>query len=78
MNERFSRPREGALALPPYERAALAADLLASLDGQPDADAEAAWVAEIEHRRQQALAGQAATIDWDVAGARLEAGLRRP
>jgi putative addiction module component (TIGR02574 family) len=41
---------EDALKLTLSERAELAAELLASLDGAPDADAEAAWAAEIERR----------------------------
>ena len=39
-----------ALRLEPEARAELAAELLASLDGPADPDAEAAWDAEIERR----------------------------
>jgi len=39
-----------ALRLTVKERAELAAELLASLDGEPDEDVEAAWAAEIERR----------------------------
>lgn len=39
-----------ALRLTVKERAELAAELLASLDGGPDKDVEAAWAAEIESR----------------------------
>jgi len=39
-----------ALHLTVKERAELAAELLASLDGEPDEDVEAAWAAEIECR----------------------------
>lgn len=39
-----------ALRLTVKERAALAAELLASLDGEPDEDVDAAWAAEIERR----------------------------
>lgn len=39
-----------ALRLTVEERAQLAADLLASLDGEPDDDVEAAWAVEIERR----------------------------
>jgi len=39
-----------ALRLDADARAELAAELLASLDGPADADAEAAWDAEIERR----------------------------
>lgn len=39
-----------ALRLTVKERAELAAELLASLDGEPDEDIEAAWVSEIARR----------------------------
>lgn len=39
-----------ALRLTIEERAELAAELLASLDGEPDEDVEVAWAAEIERR----------------------------
>jgi hypothetical protein len=42
--------RSEALTLSESERAELAHDLVASLDGPPDADAEALWEAEILHR----------------------------
>jgi putative addiction module component (TIGR02574 family) len=45
---------EDALKLALAERAELAAELLASLDGAPDQDAEAAWAAEIERRAARA------------------------
>jgi putative addiction module component (TIGR02574 family) len=77
MGELARQLLETALKLPTDERAALAAELMASIDGAPDADAEEAWAAEIERRRQQALHGTAETIDWDIARARIEADLRR-
>ena len=42
-----------ALRLSLEERAELAAELLASLDGEPDEDVEVAWAAEIERRVQR-------------------------
>lgn len=39
-----------ALRLTVEERAELAAELLASLDGEPDEEVGAAWAAEIERR----------------------------
>lgn len=39
-----------ALRLTVQERAELAAELLASLDGEPDGDVEAAWAADLERR----------------------------
>jgi hypothetical protein len=41
---------EAALALPEDQRATVAEKLLASLDGDVDADAETEWAAEIERR----------------------------
>ena len=47
-----------ALQLPLEERVRLAADLLASIDGEPAMDVEATWAAEIELRGTRALAGK--------------------
>lgn len=44
-----------ALNLTVDERAELAAELLASLDGEPDDDVEAAWATEIERRARRVL-----------------------
>jgi len=54
-----------ALTLSVDERAELAAELLASLDGEPDEDVEAAWAAEIETRirRVRAQGSQGRTAD---------------
>jgi len=55
---------EDALKLALPERAELAAELLASLDGAPDEDAEAAWAAEIERRAARARSGADAGKPW--------------
>ena len=47
-----------ALQLELSERAELAAELLASLDGEPDEDVEAAWAAEIKRRAERARSGE--------------------
>ena len=57
--------RRAALQLSVKERAELAADLLASLDGEPDADVEAAWAAEIERRARRVRAGDGELEDWE-------------
>jgi len=49
------------------ERAGLAAELVASLDGEPDEDVEAAWAAEIEHRAARARSGEDAGRPWAEA-----------
>lgn len=65
-----------ALRLPVQERARLAAELIASVDGEPDSDAEAAWTAEVERRAERALAGQSTGSDWNVVRERIEGSLR--
>ncbi len=56
-----------ALQLDLSERAELAAELLASLDGEPDADVEAAWAAEIERRAARARSGTDTGRPWSVS-----------
>ena len=53
MTEATNRLRQEALSLEPDERAALAAELLASLDDSED-DVQSAWAAEIERRSRDA------------------------
>jgi len=53
-----------ALRLGLAERAELAAELLASLDGEPDEDVEAAWAAEAERRAARARSGQDVGKPW--------------
>jgi putative addiction module component (TIGR02574 family) len=66
-----------ALELSAAERAALAHDLLASLDGPADADAAEAWEAEIARRLEQVERGGAKTVDADEALSRIDARLGR-
>lgn len=66
-----------ALELPPSERAALAHDLLASLDGPADADAADAWEVEITRRLDELESGKAQTVDADEALRRIDARLRQ-
>jgi putative addiction module component (TIGR02574 family) len=54
-----------ALRLDEHARAELAAELLASLDGPADADAETEWVAEIERRVASIESGTAILEPWD-------------
>lgn len=63
--------RSQALGLSPKERAALAHDLLISLEEDgPDADAEAAWDSEIEARSAAYLAGELPASGWRESLAR--------
>ena len=62
---------EAALALPEEQRAEVAEKLLASLDGEFDADAESEWTAEIERRLARIESGQAKSVSMDESLARL-------
>jgi putative addiction module component (TIGR02574 family) len=61
-----------ALRLQPDARAELAAELLASLDGPADTDAEAAWDAEIDRRVAAIEAGAIALEPWGDVKRRIE------
>jgi putative addiction module component (TIGR02574 family) len=64
-----------ALRLQPDARAELAAELLASLDGPDDADAEAAWDEEIDRRVAAIEAGTIALEPWSDVKRRIERDL---
>lgn len=66
-----------ALRLPEEERAALAGELIQSLETDVDADAEAAWAAEIHARLERVDAGAAKTITWAEARRRIHAAAGR-
>jgi putative addiction module component (TIGR02574 family) len=66
-----------ALRLSEEERAALAGELLDSLDGEVDPDAEAAWAAEIRARVNQIESGEAKTVSWAEARRRIHAAAGR-
>jgi putative addiction module component (TIGR02574 family) len=72
MGEGAKKLLSQALQLPLEERAQLAADLLASIDGEPDEDVDAAWAAEIERRAARALAGKSEGRPWREALRRLD------
>jgi putative addiction module component (TIGR02574 family) len=61
-----------ALKLDPDARAEVAAELLASLDGPADPDAEAAWAAEIQRRVAEIEAGTAKLEPWEGVKRRIE------
>ena len=66
-----------ALHLPDEERAALASELIGSLDRDVDADAEAAWAIEIRARLARVDAGTAKTVSWAEARRRIHAAAGR-
>ncbi|MGQ0736339.1 MAG: addiction module protein [Acidobacteriota bacterium] len=61
-----------ALRLDSASRAELAAELLASLDGPPDVDAQAAWNAEIDRRVEAIEAGTVRLEPWEQVKRRIE------
>jgi putative addiction module component (TIGR02574 family) len=61
-----------ALRLEPDSRAELAAEILASLDGPVEPDAEAAWDAEIERRVAAIEAGTVRLEPWSEVKRRIE------
>ncbi|MBX3468470.1 MAG: addiction module protein [Planctomycetes bacterium] len=78
MTDRSRELLAEVLRLPLPERAEFAAEVLASIDGEDDADAEAAWLAEIERRGRRVLSGQSQGRPWEEVRARIEGRLRRP
>ena len=67
--------REKALDLPENERARLARDLVASLDGTADRDTADEWEAEILRRLDQIDNGTAELVDREEMRRRVQARL---
>ena len=66
-----------ALKLSSGDRARLAAELIASLDGPPDEGVEEAWAVEIEHRAAQVADGSVKLVDWDTVKSRIKPKTRK-
>ena len=66
-----------ALQLPAEARAALAAELIATLDDEADPDAEAAWAEEIRKRIDEVDSGAVRPIPWSEARKRILAAASR-
>jgi hypothetical protein len=62
---------DDALQLPPEARAALAAELIATLDDNTDANAEAMWSEEIRKRLEEVDSGAVRPIPWSEARRRI-------
>lgn len=60
-----------ALRLPVRARARLAAELLASIDGEPDTGAEEAWSVEIARRARVALSRKSPGTPWATVRQRI-------
>lgn len=71
MSRTFTDLWKEASELSDEERAALAGLLIESLEGEADADVEAAWAAEIEKRVAELDAGTVKSIPWEQVRQRL-------
>jgi putative addiction module component (TIGR02574 family) len=71
MSKTFTDVWKEAAALSEADRASLAGLLIESLEGEPDPDVEAAWVAEIERRAGELEAGTVESIPWEQVRQRL-------
>jgi putative addiction module component (TIGR02574 family) len=69
--------RHDALLLPLGERAELARDLIASLDGPSDADSRVEWDKEICRRINEIRSGQAVLLGPDEVVSRIRARLKQ-
>jgi hypothetical protein len=78
MSGRAQKVLGEAMDLTDEERAEVALELVASLDGPRDADADDAWVIEIERRARRVLSDPGGGEDWSSARAEIESKLRRP
>ena len=77
MATRFETLLHSALGLPSSDRARIAAELIASLDGEPEAGVDAAWLTEVDQRMAQADRGEASLIDRETVRAEIRETLRR-
>ena len=74
----LGRVRSEALDLPESERAELAQNLVASLDGPPEADVDKAWDTEILRRLAEIDSGTAKLIDRQEFSRRMRDRMSRP
>lgn len=72
MTKAAEKVLEAALTLDTRERADLAAKLLASLDGEPEENVEAAWAAEVARRIEEIEAGRVELVPWEDVERRIE------
>ena len=71
MNPEAGKLLEDALRFPPQVRAALAAQLIQSLDEEVDENAEAAWSAEIARRVEELETERVKAVPWSEARRRI-------
>jgi putative addiction module component (TIGR02574 family) len=68
---------DSVLKLPSEDRARIAAELIASLDGIPDVGVDAAWDAEVERRIEQVDQGKVQLLDWNAVKAEVAQVVKR-
>ena len=73
----FEEILSAALSLSPGERAMLADQLLASLDGPNQEQIDAAWTEEGERRMREIEEGKVETIDGDLVMQRLRTRFKK-
>ena len=76
-NKLLDAVRQEALALSLGDRAELARDLIASLDGPPDADAKSEWDKEICRRINKLRSGQATVLEPEDVLSQIRARLKQ-
>jgi putative addiction module component (TIGR02574 family) len=72
MTAQSHRLLSDALLLPEKDRAELASQIIASLDGPPDLDAEGLWTEEIARRIRDYEKDPSRAEDWQVVKSRLQ------
>lgn len=77
MTDRARKLLDEVLALPEAERADLAAEILASLPGDPADAADPAWIAELTRRARAAHDDPDGGVPWETVRAELLGELRR-
>ena len=77
MTDAAKKLLEAASALPEEERLELASELVASVDGPPDANWESTWVAELDRRVEAARERGELAPEWSEVRARLLSQLGR-
>ena len=76
MSELADKLLTEAMKLTAQERARVASELIASVDGEPDADAAGAWGKKIDRRVQRLGVEGSRGEDWQTVHARVAARLR--
>ena len=71
MSRTFIDVWKEAADLSEADRASLAGLLIGSLEGEPDAEVEAAWAVEIERRVAEMESGKVQGIPWEQVRQRL-------